>query len=364
MPVVCLGLSYKTAPVEIRERVAFASNHLGAVAKEISALDGLQEAVVVSTCNRMEIYAGLDSTGPEDPAGAVASIESWLRRHFSIEGAVPPETFFHHAREAAVRHLFAVASGLDSMVLGETEIFGQVKNAYQLAHTEGATARTLNKLFQEAFRVGKMVRNNTDIQRGATSVGSVAVELAEKLFGDLNECHVLLLGAGEISRRTAQSLQSRGAKSIIVSNRSHDRAVEMAAEMGGRAITFDDWQREIPHVDILISSTAAPHTVVHPADLEPALRKRRGGRPLFLIDIAVPRDIDPAVAELDNVYLFDIDALENIAQTARERRLRELERCQIIIDEQVRDSAIFRPQRPPEAAPAVLQPAPTPPASS
>jgi glutamyl-tRNA reductase len=350
--------------VEIRERVAFGSHRLGEVAKEISSLAGLQEAVVVSTCNRMEIYAGLDSALPWDPAAAVAKIESWLRGHFQIEGAVSSETFFHHAREAAVRHLFSVASGLDSMVLGETEIFGQVKAAYHAAHAQGATARTLNKLFQEAFRVGKMVRNNTEIQRGATSVGSVAVELAEQLFGQLEACHVLLLGAGEISRRTAQSLQSRGAKSIIVSNRSHDRAVEMAAEMGGRAITFDGWQKEIANVDILISSTSAPHTVVHPADLEPALRKRRGGRPLFLIDIAVPRDIDPSVAELENVYLFDIDALESIAQTGRERRLRELERCQIIIEEQVRDSAIFRPQRGGNVAPSALQPIPNPPQGS
>ena len=338
MPVVCLGLSYKTAPVEIRERVAFNSKRLGSIAQAIASLPGLSEAVVVSTCNRMEIYAAT----LEEPAVAVASVETWLREHYQIQGTVPAGTFFSHAREAAVRHLFAVASGLDSMVLGETEIFGQIKDAYHAAHAEGATARTLNKLFQEAFRVGKAVRNSTEIQRGATSVGSVAVELAEKLFGDLAECSVLLLGAGEISRRTAQSLQSRGAHSIIVSNRSHDRAVEMAAEMGGRAITFDGWQREIPNVDILISSTAAPHHVVTPADLEPALRQRRGGRPLFLIDIAVPRDVDPAVAELDNVYLFDIDALENIAQTGRERRQRELTRCHDIIETHVQQSALFR----------------------
>jgi glutamyl-tRNA reductase len=359
MPIVCLGLSYRTAPVEIRERVAFAADKLGAVAHEISQLRGLGEAVVVSTCNRMEIYAGLEPGSTQDPVAAVAAVEMWLRQHFQIAGEIPAETFFHHTKEAAVRHLFGVASGLDSMVLGETEIFGQVKAAYHAAHERGATARTLNKLFQEAFRVGKMVRNHTEIQRGATSVGSVAVELAEQLFGKLDTCRVLLLGAGEISRRTAQSLQSRGAQSILVSNRSPERALEMAAEMGGRAIPFEHWQQEISAVDILISSTSAPHTVVHPADLEQALRKRRGGRPLFLIDIAVPRDIDPAVAELENVYLFDIDALEQIAQTGRERRQRELERCHSIIETQVRDSAIFRPQHRGPTAP-IIQPIPDP----
>lgn len=345
MPVLCLGLSHKTAPVEIREQVAFTGKNLGSVAREISSLPGVHEAVVVSTCNRMEIYAGVEREGNSDAvySQAMNRIENWLREKFEIRGEIPADTFFHHTSAEAVRHLFSVASGLDSMVLGETEIFGQVKDAYQSALENGATARGLNKLFQEAFRVGKLVRNTTEIQRGATSVGSVAVELAEKLFGDLSGCHVMLLGAGDISRRTAQSLQSRGAQSIIVSNRNYDRAVQLAEEMNGRALAFDSWPQEVENVDILISSTSAPHTVVNPSDLENALNNRRGGRPLFIIDIAVPRDVDPAVNDLENVYLFDIDALEQIAHEGRQRRQRELERCHAIIDEHVKGSALFRP---------------------
>ena len=341
MPLLCLGLSHKTAPVEIREQVAFTPRELGAVARELADLPDIAEAVVLSTCNRMEMYLGLETA--ERATEARAQAEAWLRQRFNIQREFPTETFFQHQGVEGVRHLFSVASGLDSMVLGETEIFGQVKEAYRAAHEQGATSRSLNKLFQEAFRVGKLVRNSTEIQRGATSVGAVAVELAEKLFGNLAGCQVMLLGAGEISRRTAQSLQSRGATSIIVSNRNYERAVELATEMGGRALAFDYWQKEVAQVDILISSTAAPHTIVNPEDLHAALRRRSNGRPLFIIDIAVPRDVDPAVNDLDSVYLFDIDALEKIADEGRQRRQREMQRCEHIIAEHVQASALFRP---------------------
>lgn len=346
MPLICLGLSHHTAPVEIRERVAILPRNLGDTAKEIAALPGLQEAVVVSTCNRMEIYAGIDaasSKSPERHAQTTHRIKDWLRERFDLGAEIPKDAFFSHSGKAAARHLFSVASGLDSMVLGETEIFGQIKDAYHAALEVGATSRNFNKLFQEAFRVGKLVRNTTEIQRGATSVGSVAVELAEKLFGELSGCKVMLLGAGEISRRTAQSLQSRGASSIIVSNRNYDRAVELAAEMNGRALAFDHWPNEISTIDILITSTAAPHTVVHPGDLTLPLSQRRHGRPLFIIDIAVPRDVEPSVNDLENVYLFDIDALEQIAVEGRERRQKELARCHEIIHKHVEASPLFRP---------------------
>ncbi|MBP7948295.1 MAG: glutamyl-tRNA reductase [Verrucomicrobiales bacterium] len=340
MPLLCLGLSHKTAPVEIRERLAFPGRELGDAALHIAALPGISEAVVVSTCNRMEIYAGLATQGSAPLVRQ--EIEQWLRERFQLDRDLSSEVFFHHSSVDAVRHLFAVAGGLDSMVLGETEIFGQVKEAYHAALAAGATRRNLNKLFQEAFRVGKAVRNTTDIQRGATSIGAVAVELAEKLFGDLTGCRVMLLGAGEISRRTAQSLQSRGARGIIVSNRNYDRAVEMAQDMGGQALHFDGWQNQVPDVDILIGSTAAPHPIVRTEDIEPAMRLRRGGRPLFIIDIAVPRDVEAAVNDLENVYLFDIDALEQIADQGRQRRERELEKCRRIIDQHVENSAVFR----------------------
>jgi glutamyl-tRNA reductase len=340
MPVVCLGLSHSNAPVEVRERLAFASRDLPDAVASLSSQQGISEAVIVSTCNRMEIYAAGDSPSP--------AVESWLRLRFQLDGDLP---FFRHTDEDAASHLFAVVSGLDSMVLGETEIFGQVKDAYSTAHSSGTTGRLLNKLFQHSFRVGKMVRNSTDIQRGSTSVGSVAVELAEKIFGDLKETRVMLLGAGDMSRRCAQSLQSRGASAIVVSNRSYDRAVELAAEMSGRAILFDAWPAEVAETDVIISSTAAPHTVIHPDLILPALRRRRG-RPLFIIDIAVPRDVDPAVNNIPGVYLSDIDALESIAGETRARREQEIARCLAIIKDQVRSLPLFQPA--PDGAPSPL----------
>ena len=294
----------------------------------------------------MEIYARADS--PD----ATTHVEAWLRRRFQIEDTSP---FFRHQREEAARHLFSVVSGLESMVLGETEIFGQVKDAYAAAQQAGGTARVLNKLFQHSFRVGKMVRNTTDIQRGATSVGSAAVELAEKIFGDLKESRVMLLGAGEMSRRCAQSLQSRGARGIVVSNRSHDRAIELAAEMSGSAIHFEQWPAEAAQVDVIISSTSAPHTVIHPEQIVPAMRRRRG-RPLFIIDIAVPRDVEPGVNDIEGVYLYDIDALEAIAGETRARREQEIVRCRQIIDAQVEALSIFAPDTPPHGAHSLFQP--------
>lgn len=334
--LVCLGLSYARTPVEVRERVAVPGRDLTAAVQSLTQLEEVEEAVIVSTCNRMEVYAASAS-----PAAAISRIDQWLRERFELDREVE---FFQHHREDAARHLFAVASGLDSMVLGETEIFGQIKDAYAAAHAAGTTARELNKLFQESFRVGKAVRNHTSIQRGSTSVGSVAVELAEKIFGDLRDSHVMLLGAGEMSRRCAQSLQSRGAKGIIVSNRSHERAVELAAEMNGRAISFEDWPAHTSQVDVIISSTAAPHTVIHPEQVVPALRRRRG-RPLFIIDIAVPRDVDPRIHDLEGVYLYDIDALEALASETRQRREQEISRCMAIIEENIQASPLFRSPR-------------------
>ena len=208
----------------------------------------------------------------------------------------------------------------------------------------GTTSRTLNKLFQQAFSVGKKVRNETSIQRGSTSVGSVAVDLAEKVH-DLKQCRVMLIGAGEMSRTCAQSLLSRGAKSIIVSNRSHDRAVELASEMGGTALKFDEWEAAMHEVDVIISSTSAPHFVIRPDQIQHVMKKRRW-EPLLIIDIAVPRDVDPAVNEIEGVYLYDIDALEALAGETRQRRENEIARCRAIIEEQVQASPLFKPGHP------------------
>jgi glutamyl-tRNA reductase len=220
------------------------------------------------------------------------------------------------------------------MVIGETEIFGQLKQAYELAFTHRHTGARLNKAFQRAFNVAKHIRTETNIQRGSVSVMSAAVELAEKIFNSLAEHEVLVIGAGETSEKTARALQSRGVKKITVTNRSPDRAIALAAELGGRAVPFAQWPDEFEQIDIAISSTAAPQPILDRATLEPLMRRRRN-RPLLLIDIAVPRDIDPAVNTLDNVYLYNVDDLQSIADEYLTLRKEEVARCEIIIAEKV-----------------------------
>jgi len=225
------------------------------------------------------------------------------------------------------------------MVLGETEIAGQVKKAYQAAHASGATASVLNKLFQKSFSVAKRIRTNTGIQKGNISVGSVAVDMAEKIFGSLKNSRVMVIGAGEMSRTTAQSLMSRGAKSIIVTNRSYDKAVSLADELGGEAVTFDQWDRALSEVDVVISSTGAPHVVVRTEHVE-GVRRKRKFRPIFFIDIAVPRDIDSAVSEIDEAYVYDIDMLSRLAHESQQQRQKEVELCEAIISEELKKMVI------------------------
>ena len=328
MELFCLGLNHRTAPVEVRERFAVGSTRLGEAATELIATIGVSEGVIISTCNRTEFY--LVAAEAEK---SIVELESHLAGKTMLADQVAPHFYRKHKTDAA-RHLCRVVSGLDSMMLGETEIFGQVKHAYQSALGAGATAGVLNRLFQRAFGVGKKVRTETRIQEGSTSVGNVAVDLAEKIFGHLAASEVMILGAGEMSRITAQSLVSRGAKSIFVSNRSYDRAVELATDMGGSAVRFDDWQKTLERVDIVISSTGSPHAIVRREDVEPVRRARRF-RPLFFIDIAVPRDIDPAVGDIEEVYLYDIDALEQLANEARSRRQKQIEECEKIIESEL-----------------------------
>lgn len=325
MELLCLGLNHRTAPVEVREKFAVVTSHLGTAARELTSIEDITEGVVISTCNRTEFYFVAPNA-----ESAFAKLESHLAAKTSMPEGINPH-FYRKEKSSVPQHLCRVVSGLDSMMLGETEIFGQVKQAYQAALDAGTTSGMLNRLFQRAFGIGKKVRTETSIQEGATSVGNVAVELAEKIFGHLSDSEVMLIGAGEMSRITAQSLVSRGARSIFVANRSHDRAIELAAEMGGSAVTFDDWQRVLERVDVVISSTGSPHTIVHRADIEKARRARKY-RPLFLIDIAVPRDIEPAAGEIEEVYLYDIDTLEQLAEGARTRRQEQIRECERIID--------------------------------
>ncbi len=338
MNIVCFGLSHQTAEVDVRERFAFADKELPAATRRLAALDGVREALILSTCNRVEHYAVIE--GGAEPTRRA---EDLFWRYCETEGRVHPGTdqFFHHDAPRSVEHLFRVACGLESMVIGETEILGQVKRAYLVAAGAGTTARLLNPLFQRAFRVAKQVRSHTNIGRGAVSVASAAVDLAERLFGDLARCKALILGAGETGERTARNLVSRGVRPghLLVANRSPERAVALAASLGGLAVpSFEAWAREAADVDILITSTAAPGFVVTKERLA-ALMAGRSDRPLFVIDIAVPRDVEPAANDVEGVYLYDIDSLQEIARLALESRRQELDACERIIQDHVEEFA-------------------------
>jgi len=329
MSIVVVGLSHRSAPVELRERFAFEDAEVPGALQELRETGIATEGVVLSTCNRVEIYA-VTALAPEM---AFAAMKKFLIAHHAYQGALGDELYLV-TEPHSLRHLFKVAAGLDSMVIGETEIFGQLKKAYELAFAHKHTGALLNKAFQRAFNVAKHIRTDTNIQRGSVSVMSAAVELAEKIFTSLAEHEVLVIGAGDTSEKTARALQSRGVKKITVTNRSPERAAALAAELGGRAVPFDRWPDEFERIDIAISSTAALEPVLDRARLEP-LMKRRKHRPLLLIDIAVPRDIDPAVNALDNVYLYNVDDLQSIAADYLKLRQEEVARCEKIIAEKV-----------------------------
>lgn len=326
MNLFCLGLNHETAPVEIREKFSIAMEQLGQRSLQLTTLEGVKEAVVISTCNRMEVYVATEDEKLTD-------IE--LRVKQSLGFDVNDTTHFYASQsDEAMKHLCRVVSGLDSMVLGETEIFGQVKKAYQYALESAATGGVLNKVFQKSFGVGKKVRTETMIQNGQTSVGSVALDLAEKIFSDLKDSTVMVIGAGEMSRITVQSMVLRGVKKVYVTNRSYDKAVDLANEVGGEAVRFDEWSKVLAKVDVVISSTGASEPVVRVADIE-AVRKIRRYRPLFLIDIAVPRDIEHEVGEIEEVYLYDLDALQKQVDEGHARRKAQVTECEKIIEIEV-----------------------------
>ena len=325
MSIVVIGLSHRTSPLQLRERFAFAGEKIPDALAALRASGIATEATILSTCNRVEIYAVTSLT----PDAAVAELKKFLITHHAFDGALGDELYFL-AEPHSLHHLFKVAAGLDSMVIGETEIFGQLKSAYEVAFQNQHTGARLNKAFQRAFNVAKQIRTETNIQRGSVSIMSAAVELAEKIFSHLAEHEVLVIGAGETSEKTARALQSRGVKKITVTNRSPERATALAAELGGRAVPFENWPDEFERIDIAISSTAAPHHILDRAKLEPLMRRRKN-RPLLLIDIAVPRDIDPVVNALENVYLYNVDDLQSIADEYLKLRHEEVARCEQII---------------------------------
>jgi glutamyl-tRNA reductase len=301
-----------------------------------------EEAVILSTCNRVEIYAETTL----DLRTASVALQDFLVTCHNYRDPLADE-IYSLGEPQSLHHLFKVACGLDSMVLGETEILGQLKKAYELALHNKYTGGLLNKAFQKAFNVAKQIRTETNIQRGSVSVASVAVELAEKIFNSLEDRHVMVIGAGDTSEKAARALLSRGAKSVLVSNRSHERAVALADELKGKAIRFEDWANEFANIDIVVSSTSAPHYILDRVKLEP-LMKLRKNRPLLLIDIAVPRDIEPEVNFLDNVYLYNVDDLQAIASDYLRQRKEEMKRCEELIAEKAR--ALCGSRRPPGPA--------------
>jgi glutamyl-tRNA reductase len=324
MKIFVAGLSYRTTPVEVRERLAVHRSRLQCCGCRLKLRGNLSEVVLLSTCNRVEIY------------GVSPWIHGRVQQLFqeltNTDLDFTPHLYVKEGVEAA-RHLFSVASGLDSMVIGETEITGQVKSAYEAAKAAGLTGKKMNRLFQTACRVTKKIRTETAIGRGATSVGSVAVELAEKVFDrDLSAKTVMILGAGKMGEACVKHLAKRGAKTVLVANRSVERAEKLAAEFGGRAVRLEDSAAALTDADILVSSTGSADIVLRREDVAKILPARHN-RPLVLVDIAVPRDIDPAVAELPNVYLYDIDDLEAVVRENTKNREAELALCQQIIAE-------------------------------
>jgi glutamyl-tRNA reductase len=317
--IICGGLSFEGTPVELREKVAFRDDQLPEALARMRETLGLHEAVLVSTCNRVE-YFGRTAR----PEVAAEAWPDFLRGFHAVPDDFRPLSF-QLSGGSCVEHLFALASGLKSMVVGETEILGQLKEAYDIARVRGQTGKWLNRLFQSSFAAAKSVRSRTGITRGSVSVGSVAVELAEKIFGELHGCHAMVLGAGDTSEKTARALLAHGVPTLLVANRTHDRAAALAAELGGQAVRWEDWEQHARQADIMISSTSAPHYVLTAEKLESLLR-RRGRRPLFLIDLAVPRDFEPSINLLDDVYLYDIDDLQSIAHAHLNERRTEIGR--------------------------------------
>ncbi len=327
MHLVVVGLNHRSAPIEVRERIAISDSAIPAALADLLATDPISEAAVLSTCNRMEVYAvGAPDVAPDRIMAYLADQNGLAPHEFD-------EFVYVYRDSEAADHLLRVASGLDSLVLGEPQILGQVRDAFEAAIDSKTAGRIIDALFRTAIMTGKRARAQTDIGKGGFSVGHAAVDLARSIFGSLGDATILILGAGKMSELTARHLQSQGIKSILVANRTYERACGVAQRLGGRAIQYDEFPDTLVAADIVISSTAAPTHIVSKELILPAMRRRRG-RPLFLIDIAVPRDIDPEVASLDNVFLYDIDDLESVVEHMAKERAGEANRVEEIVAEE------------------------------
>ena len=327
MPLLITGISHHTASLEIREKIAITRLDYAARVKELHALDGVEEVVVVSTCNRTEIY----SIGPKQSR---EQVRQWLQTKGGLSDAEMAQHCYVREREQAVRHLFRVAGGLESLVLGESQIVGQLKDSRQMANDADGVGKVLDRLFQHAFATGKRIRSKTHIGDHPVSVAYTTVMLAKQIFGDLNSKTVILVGAGEMVELCGRHLHDKGLSSLIIANRSIERANELAQEFGGLAVSLTDLPGVLHKADILISSTASLEPVLHAKSVKMALKQRRN-QPMFLVDIAVPRDIHPDVGKLGNVYLYTIDDLQKVVDKNLSKRNEAAEAATGDIDESV-----------------------------
>jgi glutamyl-tRNA reductase len=330
MEIVLVGLNHRTAPVEVRERVSFTAEQSRKAAEELRSRGILQETLVLSTCNRSEIYG----VPPESSHECAPGLSSFLSEFHSVGADVLGVSLYHHYDRAAVQHLFRVSAGLDSMLLGEAEILGQVREAYRYAHEYGATGPVLNRLFQGALEVGKRVRSETELGTRPMSVASAGVKLAERIFGKMKERIALVLGAGTISEQVVNQLRDRGIARLLIMNRSRERADELALRFGGQVVGWGEWETALTAADVVVSSVASEEPVLRRENLEAAM-SARGNRALFLMDLGLPRNIEASASNLYNMYMYNIDDLTEIVEQNRHARESEVPRAETIVDEHV-----------------------------
>jgi glutamyl-tRNA reductase len=324
-----VGMNHRSAPLDLRERACFAEDDVPAALARLRETTGASEAVILATCNRVEII-----TRAKDGARAAREIRHFLSRERGLEAATVDQHVYVHEGLHAARHVFSVACGLDSMILGEPQILGQVKKAYAIARESDSTGPVLDRLMQHALAAAKRVRTATGISRHAVSVAYAAANLARTIFDKLEGRAALLLGAGKMTELAARHLSSQGVTDLTVTNRTYSRALNLASELGGNAVPWDEFGRELTRVDIVLTGTAATQPVLLKAQVKEAMRARRG-RPLFIVDIAVPRDVEPSVGDLDGVYLYDVDDLQGIVDAGLEERRRAADEARRMLDTEV-----------------------------
>lgn len=329
MNIFVVGLNHKTADVDVREKLAFNGEKLEEGLVKISSLPDINGAVILSTCNRVEIYSDV-----KNAANASDAIKTFLSEFHNLDRTAIDRSLYTYEKEHAVKHVFRVASSLDSMVVGEPQILGQLKDAFEFALQKKTTGILLNRLMKKAISVAKRVRTETRISENAVSISFAAVELARKIFTDLSEMSFMLLGAGEMAELAAKHMVSFGIREVVVVNRTYDRGCELAREFNGRAVKYEEMLKEMTHTDIVICSTGAPSYVLKKEDMQKVMKERKQ-KPVFIIDISVPRNIDPEINDLDNVYLYDVDDLQGVVDANIVERQKEAEKAESIIDEEI-----------------------------